>query len=274
MKADARLYGKVILSGIMHVITGLHIGALSDSMSIGGVDSPVVRDPVTNYPYIPGSSLKGKLRSLMERTDFTRRGVGVDVYFARSGGQKVKRHECTNPKCPVCRLFGATAGQEAKEEEGNLPARLAVRDLRLTDDSAKVLQQLDTGLYMTEWKSENGLDRLTAAANPRQLERVPAGAEFCFEWVYTVVNPEELVEDLRNLLEHVRMLEDDALGGHGSRGYGQVRFTCQEVVVKTLDCYRQAATPTVFNDFPDRFPTLGQLEAIAAIFEKAFAESA
>ncbi len=267
MTAHAHLYGKIILTGKVQLLTGLHIGALSDSMSIGGIDSPVVRDPVTRYPYIPGSSLKGKLRSLLERTQFTRqRQKTVEQYFARSGGGKVKhRHECTSPACPVCRLFGATSGRN--DEGENLPARLAVRDLHLTEESAEELKGLETGLYMTEWKSENGLDRLTAAANPRQLERVPAGAVFHFEVAYTVTQPEELLEDWRNLTEQFHILEDDALGGHGSRGYGQVHFQCDRVVVKTLDTYRNGdESALTLNEFPNQFPTEQDWEQVVSLF--------
>ncbi|MFN5925731.1 MAG: type III-A CRISPR-associated RAMP protein Csm3, partial [Pseudanabaena sp.] len=94
------------------------------------------------------------------------------------------------------------------------------------------------GLYMTEWKFENGMDRITAAANPRQLERVPAGAIFEFELVYTVENPEQAVKDLQNLAIALAILEDDALGGHGSRGYGKVAFEEFKLFYRDLDYYR------------------------------------
>ncbi|RIV28089.1 type III-A CRISPR-associated RAMP protein Csm3 [Alicyclobacillaceae bacterium I2511] len=272
MTAYAHLYGKIFLSGTMKVITGLHIGALSDSMSIGGIDSPVVRDPVTRYPYIPGSSLKGKLRSLLERTEFTRQRNGnVEQYFSRPGGGNVKhRHECTKPECPVCRMFGATS---SKQDEGNnLPARLAVRDLHLTRESAEELKGLETGLYMTEWKSENGLDRLTAAANPRQIERVPAGSEFHFELVYTVTDTTQILDDWQNIIEQLRILEDDALGGHGSRGYGQVQFKCEQLVVRTLDTYRNGDdSALILDDFGEEFPLRSHWDQVAGLFANGFA---
>ena len=77
---------------------------------------------------------------------------------------------------------------------------------------------------MTERKFENGIDRITAAANPRQIERVPKGAKFELEMVYTVENEEDAVKDFENLAIALAILEDDALGGHGSRGYGKVKF--------------------------------------------------
>ena len=116
-------------------------------------------------------------------------------------------------------------GKEYTKIKGrNAPARLIVRDCHLLQESIEALKKIDTGLYMTEWKFENGMDRITAAANPRQLERVPKGAKFHFEIVYTVENAEQAGTDLRNLLRAVLVLEDDALGGHGSRGYGKVKF--------------------------------------------------
>lgn len=225
-------YGKIILAGTMKVLTGMHIGANSEGMDIGGIDSPVVRDPITRYPYIPGSSLKGKLRSLFERSQLAQNKLQQG--FNRNGGRGIKRHECSDSNCEVCRLFGATG---LKQEDANQPARLTVRDCKLTDDSADRLKQVETGLYMTEWKFENGLDRITAAANPRQLERIPAGAEFGFEFAYTVSDKKQIREDIKNLFMFVRILEDDYLGGHGSRGYGQINFKLSDISIKTRAVY-------------------------------------
>jgi CRISPR-associated protein Csm3 len=126
----------------------------------------------------------------------------------------------------------------------NASARLIIRDSHLLPDSAAKLKQVDTGLYMTEWKFENGIDRVTAAANPRQLERVPAGSKFQFELVYTVEDAEQAVEDLQNIAIALAILEDDALGGHGSRGYGKVRFQNFEFSYRSLAQYRQiTSTP-------------------------------
>ncbi len=111
-------------------------------------------------------------------------------------------------------------------------------------ESAEKLKQVDTGLYMTEWKFENGIDRVTAAANPRQLERVPAGSKFQFELVYTVENKDQAIEDLQNIAIALAILEDDALGGHGSRGYGKVRFQNFQFSYRSLAQYRQiTSTP-------------------------------
>lgn len=241
------LLGKILIGGNIICETGLHIGGSKDNLDIGGIDAPVMRDPVTRKPYIPGSSLKGKLRSLFERKENKR--------FNRHGGQDVWRHECTDSTCKVCRVFGATAKEK---EEKNLPARVIVRDCHLTEESLNKLKQIDTGLQYTEWKFENSLDRVTAAANPRQLERVPKGAEFKFEIVYNVEteNQNEISEDLTNILETLSLLEDDFLGGHGSRGYGRVRFDIKGFAARQVAYYgavseeekaKYSKEPTVAN---------------------------
>ena len=221
------ILGKIRIQGKINCRTGLHIGAARESLEIGGLDAPVLRDPISRTPYIPGSSLKGKLRYLFERKE--------NKSFNRHGGGEVWRHECTNLKCPVCRLFGATGG--AKGE--NIPSRLAIRDCELTKESVDILSKIETGLQYTELKFENSLDRVTAASNPRQLERVPAGAEFEFEIMYDVEtsNNDEIKEDLDNIVNTLRLLEDDYLGGHGSRGYGRVRFEIETFAGRKIDYY-------------------------------------
>jgi len=114
-----------------------------------------------------------------------------------------------------------------------------VRDCHLKQESVDQLKEIDTGLYMTEWKFENGIDRITSAANPRQLERVPAGAKFEFEMVYTVEDVEQAKEDLKNLAIALAVLEDDALGGHGSRGYGKILFENFKAEYRSIDFYQK-----------------------------------
>lgn len=212
-----KLRAKVVVEGELVAVTGLHVGSAAAGMQIGSVDSPVVRDPISNKPYIPGSSLKGKLRSLLEAAE----GLSPN----RPGGSGTHRHECDDRdaalECPVCRLFGSTGRNGGK----NHPARLAVSDLLLTDGSFEELKLVDTGLMYTEWKFENTLDRITSAAMPRQIERVPAGSVFGLRLIYDDrEDVDRADEDLRNLSRAIHLLEDDALGGHGSRGYGRVAF--------------------------------------------------
>jgi CRISPR-associated protein Csm3 len=215
------LRGRVLYRSTMLVETGLHIGAAESELSVGGIDKLVVRDPVTNEPFVPGSSLRGKLRSLLERRD------GLESN--RQGGAGIRRHECDTRElalaCPVCGLFGSVGASRG----ANHPSPLAVRDAFLTTGAAAKLKRLSGLTYMTEWKFENALDRITAAANPRQLERVPRGAEFAVELSYAVEDvgddvPRRAQDDLNRLLASIRLLEADALGGHGSRGYGKVSF--------------------------------------------------
>lgn len=233
-----KLIGKITLEGTLICLTGLHIGASKENLEIGAVDSPVVRDPVSEEPYVPGSSLKGKLRTLLEKAN-------IDLVANRKGGSGIMRHECEGWSrgegfpgalaCPVCRLFGSTAlGRNAK----NFPARLKVRDLPMTGESVELLEAMDTGLLYTELKFENGIDRVTSAANPRNIERVPRGANFVVSMVYDVEDVDTLEEDLANLKFAVTLLQDDALGGHGSRGYGQVKLDFETIEARKMDFYR------------------------------------
>lgn len=242
-----KLIGKISLDGSLECLTGLHIGASKENMEIGALDSPVVRDPISLEPFIPGSSLKGKLRALLEKAH-------PELLPNRDGGSGTNRHECGDwapgsnrnknygaelsfpgsLECPVCRLFGATAGGNGE----NFPARLKVRDLRLREESVQELKEIETGLLYTEWKFENGIDRITSAANPRNLERVPRGAKFGFSIVYDVEDTETLQTDLENLQLAIHLLHDDALGGHGSRGYGHVRLDFDLIEARKIAHYR------------------------------------
>lgn len=240
-----KLIGKVEIRGELECLTGLHIGASKENMEIGALDSPVVRDPITSEPYIPGSSLKGKLRSLLEKAT-------PELMPNRNGGttkNPIMRHECDDwekkgdtigaTNCPVCRLFGSSG---PGENNRNFPARLKVRDLKLINGDE--LKKIDTGLLYTEWKFENSIDRVTSAANPRNLERVPKGAKFKFSIIYDVEDEDTLQADLDNLRLAIRLLHDDALGGHGSRGYGQVKLAFTGIEARKINYYRGEAGQT------------------------------
>lgn len=200
----SRLYGKVIIEGKLELLTGLHIGTSNDFAPIGAVDLTVVRDPMSREPIIPGSSLKGKLRHLMARTA-TETGMLPDF----------KEEPMTSK-----RLFG-TAGSNG---EGIISSRLQFRDLRINEECLSKLKKLDLDLPYSEIKFENTLNRLTAVANPRQIERVPAGTVFDFVLTYNLEDEAEAEEDVKNIRMLLGLLEDDYLGGHGTRGYGRVRF--------------------------------------------------
>lgn len=272
------LLGKFRFTSTIILETGLHVGGGGDNLDIGGLDKPVIRDPLTQYPYIPGSSIKGKLRSILERLfnkPLNRLG-GSDTYRYESGDLEDGYTEVSRERfifyqgaknCPISRVFGSTGvdswikasvareqelfnnntstrtiegaeGEYAKIKGRNSPARLIVRDCHLLEKSAERLKKVDTGLYMTEWKFENSIDRVTAAANPRQFERVPADSRFNFEMVYTLEDKEQAIEDLKNIAIALAILEDDALGGHGSRGYGKVRFENFKFIYCDYEAYR------------------------------------
>ncbi|NWF99248.1 MAG: type III-A CRISPR-associated RAMP protein Csm3 [Nitrospirae bacterium] len=230
MSTNRILLGKVIIAGQLECLTGLHVGASKDNMEIGAIDSPVVRDPITREPYIPGSSLKGKFRALLEKA--------LGINDRRDIGTKnnpVKVHVCDDDNkafnCNLCRIFGSTGKDGGK----NFPARLIIRDLKLTTDSREKLSDIDTGLQYTEWKFENAIDRVTSAANPRQIERVPKGAEFEFELIYNVEESSHIEDDLKNIKLAIELLKLDALGGHGSRGYGKVDIKLNPISAITIE---------------------------------------
>ena len=226
-QTQLKLIGKLILAGDLHCETGLHIGAGKGSLEIGGADNPVVKDAF-GLPYVPGSSLRGRLRSLLESA------MGLTspnelIYLSKRRGQEVRIHQSNRPDDEVCLLFGRSPGRservegDAVESRNATPARLAVYDAPLDPDSITPQMRENLDDEITEVKSENAVDRITSQANPRTLERVPAGARFRVRMVLDILCEEDKVLAAR-LLEGLRLLEDDALGGGGSRGSGRVRL--------------------------------------------------
>lgn len=213
---SVELYGRIFVRGRIKAITGLHIGGSPVALAIGAVDNPVIRDTLTGRPYIPGSSVRGKMRSLWEKM------TGVPQNWPI--GKGVSIHLCEKQedykKCPVCQIYGVPGQLEA-----SFPTRLVVRDAFLSEESEEELHlRAKTDLPYTEVKWEAAIDRVTSAAVPRQMERVPAGAVFeGFEAVFSVYEEGDL-ERFVNVFEAMQLLEDDYLGGQGSRGSGKVRF--------------------------------------------------
>ncbi len=226
---DRKFYGKVILRGKIKAVTGLHIGAQREVSEIGGIDNPVIKDPVTGLPYIPGSSLKGRLRSLLEIAKHTEDPAKYE--FNKPIGKYVRIHVCPKYEdavnCEVCRLFGASG-------ESNFPSRLIVRDAKLIKEW---IEKWEKGELLTETKTEVSIDRVTSAANPRQNERVPAGVEFDLEIIYNIEDKETWTTDLKNLISAMKMLEDTYLGGSGSRGYGKVKFNIENAIFRSRKFY-------------------------------------
>jgi len=220
--------GKLILEGEIQCQTGLHIGAGKGSLEIGGADNPVVKDAF-GIPYIPGSSLRGRLRSLLEQT----LGLAVPselIYLSKRKGQEVRIHQSDRPDDEICILFGRNPGRvervsgEAVESPRATPARLTIYDAPLIVDSITPQMRENLDDELTEVKSENAVDRITSQANPRTLERVPAGARFQIRLVMDVLCEEDK-ELFSRVVEGLRLMEDDSLGGGGSRGSGRVRFS-------------------------------------------------
>ena len=229
-----KLEGRIFITFDINAQTGLHIGGSDTGIEIGGVDKTVIRDRLTNRPYIPGSSLRGKMRSLLEKY----RGLPQNNPIGQVRIHSCQKNEPEKYKnCDICQVFGVPG-----EIDFGTPTRLVVRDVRMTDDSAKALQER-TDLPFTEAKTEVSIDRVTSAANPRQIERVPAGAVFgSAELLYAIYNgddcdPHADIDRLATVVEGLQLLEDDYLGGQGSRGAGQVEL--KDIVVKMRRDYPQ-----------------------------------
>lgn len=239
-----QLQGKIFLEGTIRAVTGLHIGGNSDDLEIGGIDNPIIRNAFNRQPYIPGSSLRGKMRGLLDRyfnKDLNKR-VGRDVHV----------HECETPNdyntCPVCRVFGVAPIRQLSGK--TMPTRLIVRDTFLTKESLDVLDAADTDTAYAEIKTEVAIDRITSAATPRQQERVLAGTTFGpFQMIQSFYTQSQanlnaqLQDELQlfdSVLTGIELLVDDYLGGSGSRGYGQIAFEDLKLIFKSRQCYEQA----------------------------------
>ncbi|WP_315344493.1 type III-A CRISPR-associated RAMP protein Csm3 [Leptotrichia wadei] len=212
------LKGKFIITGKIKVLTGLHIGTSGDFSAIGAVDNIVIRDTVTNKPIIPGSSLKGKMRYLLSRTKYNDNSTLTMPNI---------KEECNKKYDEIKRLFGSS-------EKPITLSRLQFCDMLLREKDYG--RDVEFDLPYTEIKYENTIDSVTCVANPRQQERVPAGSEFDFRLIYNIENTENMEEevkcDFKNILLMFELLEDDYLGGHGTRGYGRVKFEDLKLIEK------------------------------------------
>lgn len=197
-------------------VSGLHIGAGDTEMHIGGIDNTVIRNPLTNVPYIPGSSLKGKIRSLLE----WRSGAVREKPLSLADYQNGERRDVLS----ILQLFGVGGGDQLTNEKALVlgPSRLSFWDCELNEAWRKSID--DANLLTTEAKSENSINRISGVADhPRFTERVVAGARFDFRLSMKVLERDE-EGLLRTILSGLRLLEADSLGGSGSRGYGKVKF--------------------------------------------------
>lgn len=209
------------LTGEIELLSGLHIGGGNTEMHIGGTDNPVIKNPVTNQPYIPGSSLKGKMRSLMEwRAGVVGATNGKPLGFKHLGQlDDAQRRQGEH----ILRLFGGApegADQDMDLVEQIGPTRLSFWDCEL--DPTWVEAMREKNLPLTEVKMENAIDRIKGVAeNPRNTERVPAGARFTFRLTLRIHDGEDLLDEI---LRGLRLLELSGIGGSGSRGYGKLQF--------------------------------------------------
>lgn len=257
---ELKLLGKLIIKGKIKVLTGLHIGDAQGSIEIGGVDNAVIKD-AAGRPYIPGSSLKGKLRSLLERYQGY---LSPDcLVYQKKENPPIRIHICNEANCPVCLLFGRNQGSywPANDSSNKLeiknvtPTRLQVRDALLDEKSLEPLKG-KLALEYTEVKFENSLDRFTSAANPRQTERVPRGAEFDFEMVLNILHEKDK-NLVGKLLTAMALLEDDCLGGGGSRGYGRVEFSVVQILWRSRQQYET-------EQFADEPIATGKIQDLSA----------
>jgi len=189
--------------------TGLRIGGSKGDIEIGGLDNPIIRDPLSKLPYIPGSSLKGKLRSMLEYSE----GKVMD-----SG----EPHGCTDRGCLICKVFGA---HRIKEHSFG-PTRIIVRDALINAESEKELKEnMESGSLYTEIKQEVSIDRRTGTASragPRPVERVPAGTKFDLNITVRIFDEDDKNEIIAFIEKGLKLLNSDYLGGSGTRGYGWV----------------------------------------------------
>lgn len=211
-----KLAGFKSITGTILCESGLMIGGTGGVIEIGGVDNQIIRNPITKEPYIPGSSLKGKTRSLLE--------LELGKVEPDTGApHKYKSSICDNEPCPICQLFGAAADSNSKLG----PGRLIFRDCQLTSASRSQLEALNQkeGTNYSELKTEVSINRWSAKTSGlRTMERVPASAEFEFTLnvrLFEGDNEDKMIEYIKKGL---RLIQQDALGGSGSRGYGKVQF--------------------------------------------------
>ena len=217
-----KLLKKIEITGIITLKTGLHIGGTNSSMQIGGIDKGVIRNPISNQPFIPGSSLKGKMRTLFQVSK------GIIKTLDKPMGGNVN-NVATNDK-EDADLFG-----NASSDKKQKASRLIVRDCEMTN-AKEVLEK--TEIPYTEGKTEVVIDRITSAASPRQIERVPAGAKFGLNMVLNIWEQDNNEQKLfEYLFQSMELLRDDYLGGSGSRGYGQISIDIEKISEKSSDTY-------------------------------------
>lgn len=188
------MFSKISISGKIELLTGMHIGTGGEFAPIGAIDSPVIRDNLTQLPIIPGSTLKGKMRSILAKKYSI-----SQANFADDDCEEIKR------------LFGSMSKQ----------SKVIFSDMYISNMD----ELAEFNIYTpTEAKFENTIQRLSGVANPRQIERVIRGCKFDMELIYDYEDEKTGKEDIAMLAEAMKLLEYDYIGGHGTRGYGKIKF--------------------------------------------------
>ena len=240
MGNSGQLKMKIYIKGTITSLTGLHIGGTNVGFAIGGADATVVRNPWNQQPFIPGSSLKGKMRSLLERLE----GKWSTSGITQSGPYIGDKESTSSSGKFICDIFGVTPEnikENAKKKHGDykperddMPiSRIIVRDCELEPESVEKLKKIKSDMPYTEVKTEVVIDRITASATPRQLERVPAGAVFNMRIVLNVFDGDDYTELVNKIFEALCLVQNDALGGKGSRGSGEVAIHVGSVRAKS-----------------------------------------
>lgn len=260
-KIVPRFVGMASLTATLEVRTGLHIGAGKDTVEIGGIDNPVIKTP-SGDPYVPGSSIKGRMRFLLEWAFNKVRADG------HAWGWDEKDYGAPGIlNDPILRIFGTNAKREVWNGG---PTRLLMRDAMPCGDWRE--GELEAGRELTEAKTEVVIDRIAGKAldnvGPRQTERVPPGARFAFEAgfrVYSINNDDGRVDldCLAWTIEGLRLIEQDALGGSGSRGYGRVAFSGLKLVGPKGEALLDNHRPGAFD--PAR-PDASLRKAVGGVF--------
>lgn len=210
----------IVISGKLRVLTGLHIGGGNESIKIGGTDNPVAMTymkkdgKLVEIPYIPGSSIKGKLRKLLSS------------YVPTSDADK---HLET-----ITDLFGKVP----KDSESNTVTRLIFRDCYPTKETMELFEKSEDK-NLTEVKAENLIDQ-SMKATPRFIERIKPFTEFDFECVLSIYQGDNETLYRKTLEDGFNLLSQSYLGGNGTRGYGKV-FIEYEMKEKSLVDYERKA---------------------------------
>jgi CRISPR-associated protein Csm3 len=230
----AVLEGVIKIDFILHCLTGLRVGGAAGGREIGGIENIVIRDPLTQEPYIPGSSLKGAMRSRYELY----KGLPLSRKLA------VQIHLCGDLDCDVCTVFGRMpelVEESAQQQSGRILnlTRLRVWDAFATEDTRRMWATFGS----VEVKGENAIDRLTSRANPRFVERVVKGSEFECRMDFFILDGGRDAERLRVVFEALKLVEEDYLGAYGSRGYGRVSLRDFKVRTFKRDYFANPADP-------------------------------